>query len=60
MSSLCVYNFPFINGNGRSHDVYQCGDLGKFIDTVTEKVESLPAKKIAEVLNGFLKWYEFI
>ena len=49
--------FFFCNDNCRNHDVYQCGDLEKFIKTVTEKVESLPAKKIAEVLNGFLQQY---
>lgn len=38
----------------RKREVYLCGDLEKFIDTVTEKVESLPATKIAEALNGFL------
>lgn len=53
-----VYNELFFNGNCRSHDVYQCGDLGKFVETVTEKVESLPAKKIADILNGFLEQYE--
>lgn len=47
----------FCNGNCRNHDVYQCGDLDKFIETVMEKVESLQAKKIAEVLNGFLEQY---
>jgi len=39
----------------RKHEVYQCGDLEKFIETVVEKVESLPAAKIAEALNGFLQ-----
>ena len=52
------YTSPFCNGNCRNQDVYQCGDLDKFIETVTEKVESLPAKRIAEVLNGFLQKYE--
>ena len=49
--------FLFYNGNCRNRDVYQCGDLDKFIETVMERVESLPAKKIAEVLNGFLQQY---
>ena len=39
----------------RKREVYQCGDLDKFVETVTEKVESLPATKIAEALNGFLE-----
>ena len=47
----------FCNGNCRNHDVYHCGDLDKFIETVMEKVESLPAKKIAKVLNGFIQQY---
>ena len=47
----------FCNGNCRNQDVYQCGELDKFIETVTEKVESLPAKKIAEVVDGFLQQY---
>jgi len=42
-------------GYCRKHEVDQCGDLEKFIETVMEKVESLPTAKIAEVLNGFLK-----
>ena len=41
----------------RKRDVYQCGDLEKFIDTVTEKVEFLSAKTIADVLQGFLNQY---
>ena len=47
----------FCNGNCRNPDVYQCGDLDKFVETVMERVESLPAKQIAEVLNGFLQQY---
>jgi len=39
----------------RKRDVYQCSDLEKFIDTVTEKVESLPEEMVTEVLDGFLK-----
>ena len=54
-------SFPFTgafcNDNCRNQDVYQCGDLDKFIETVMERVESLQAKKIAEVLNGFLQQY---
>jgi len=42
----------------RKRDVYQCSDLEKFIDTVTEKVEFLSAKMIADVLQGFLNQYE--
>lgn len=39
----------------RNREVYQCGDLDKFIETVMEKVESLLTIKIAEALNGFLE-----
>ena len=37
--------------------VYQCGDLDKLMNTVLEKVESLPVERVAEVLNGFLERY---
>ena len=37
--------------------VYQCGDLDKLINTVLEKVESLPVERVVEVLNGFLERY---
>ena len=47
----------FCNGNCRNYDVYRCGDLDRFIETVMEKVESIPDKKFAEVLNGFLEQY---
>ena len=62
MTNLCPFGylqcaFSFYNGNCRNRDVYQCGDLDKFIETVMERVESLPAKKIAEVLNGFIEQY---
>lgn len=38
--------------------VYYCGDLDKLIDTVLEKVESLPVEMVVKVLNGFLEQYE--
>ena len=38
--------------------VYYCGDLDKLIDTVLEKVESLPVETVVKVLNGFLEQYE--
>ena len=38
----------------RKREVYQCSDLEKFFDTVTERVESLQAKTIADILHGFL------
>ena len=41
----------------RRRNVYQCGELDKFIETVLEKVESLPVERVAEVLNGFLEQY---
>ena len=39
----------------RKRKVYQCGDLEKFIDAVTEKVELLPEEKVAEALKEFQK-----
>ena len=56
--SLLLHNHAgllFAFGICRNYDVYQCGDLEKFYVTVTERVESLPAEKIAKVLNGFLQ-----
>ena len=55
--SLLLHNqdFFFALRICRNHDVYQCGDLEKFYETVTERVESLAAEKIAKVLNGFLQ-----
>jgi len=38
----------------RKRDVYQCSDLEKFIDTVTEKVESLSVTKVSDSINAFL------
>jgi len=54
LSGTIEYYFWFY-GYCRKHEVDQCGDLEKFIETIMEKVESLPTAKIAEVLNGFLK-----
>jgi len=54
LSGTKEYYFWFY-GYCRKHEAYHCGDLEKFIETVMEKVESLPAVKIADVLNGFLQ-----
>jgi len=48
-------DLSWLHGCYRKRKVYQCGDLEKFIDTVTEKVESLPEEMVTEVLDGFLK-----
>jgi len=60
-SAVFDENFPFYVilavRMHRKREVYQCGDLEKFIDTVSEKVELLSAKTIADVLQGFLNQY---
>ena len=43
----------------RRRDVYQCGELEKFNETVLERMELLPVERVAEVLNGFLEQYGF-
>lgn len=43
----------------RRRDVYQCGELEKFHETVLERMELLPVERVAEILNGFLEQYGF-
>ena len=52
---LYIQKLSWLYGCHRKREVYQCGDLQKFIDTVTEKVESLPKEMVTEALNGFLE-----
>jgi len=62
-SAVFDENFPFYMilavRMHRKRKVYQCGDLEKFIDAVTEKVELLPEEMVAETLKGFQNQGDF-